>query len=146
MYALSLITLVVASDVEKGGTWSGAVEALKNRSGRVGVWRGPGQGPGNEILIERGAIAISSIDELESAVLDPEAASVEPTHAAQPSLFEPASQGKEVENLGAEPMSSEPHPATPAETARRQQPSARGVGRPARANRRVLVWVRNEGF
>ena len=114
VYALSLITLVVASDVDKGGTWSGAVEALKSRSGRVGVWQGPGRGPGNERLIERGATAISSIDDLETALLDPEAASVEPTHAAQPSLFEQVSQGAETEQLSAEPISQEPPPATAA--------------------------------
>ena len=35
IYALSHITLVVASEVDKGGTWSGAVQALKGGIGRV---------------------------------------------------------------------------------------------------------------
>ena len=40
VYALSLVTLVMASEVGRGGTWSGAVEALKIGAGRVGVWQG----------------------------------------------------------------------------------------------------------
>ena len=35
----------------------------------VAVWRGPGEGPGNERLERMGAIAVSSIDDIE-AVLD----------------------------------------------------------------------------
>ncbi|WP_419919788.1 DNA-processing protein DprA [Candidatus Poriferisocius sp.] len=92
IYALSIITLVVASDLEKGGTWYGASKALEQRSGRVGVWRGPGQGPGNEKLIEKGALAISSIDDLEAAVTDPEAEAVQPTQATQQSLLGPGIQ------------------------------------------------------
>ncbi len=88
VYALSLITLVVASDVGKGGTWSGAVEALNSGSGRLGVWQGQGRGPGNERLIEKGATAISSIDDLEAALRGPKAASVEPGSAVQQSLLE----------------------------------------------------------
>ena len=72
IYALSRITLVVASEVDKGGTWSGAVQALKGGIGRVAVWRGPGEGPGNVRLEERGAVPVTSIDELEAAVLEPE--------------------------------------------------------------------------
>lgn len=71
VYALSLVTLVVASEVGKGGTWSGAVEALKIGAGRVGVWQGPGQGPGNDVLIEKGATPIPSIDDLEAVLSAP---------------------------------------------------------------------------
>lgn len=56
IYALSTGTLVVASDLEKGGTWGGAVEALKQRIAPVLVWRGPGGGQGNERLVELGAV------------------------------------------------------------------------------------------
>jgi len=84
IYALARFTLVVASDVEKGGTWAGAVEALRIKSGLVGVWQGPGQGPGNELLIKKGAIPISSIDDLEAAVLNPEAALAVPATPAPP--------------------------------------------------------------
>lgn len=88
IYALSQITLVVASEVGSGGTWSGAVEALKAGSGRVGAWRGPGGGPGNEKLVEKGAIAVSSVDDLVEAMRSPDPAPA--VAAVQPSLFEPA--------------------------------------------------------
>ena len=95
IYALSRITLVVASEVDKGGTWSGAVQALKGGIGRVAVWRGPGEGPGNARLEERGAVPVTTLDELEAAVLEPEErAGVErlqadrPSPAPQPTLFD----------------------------------------------------------
>ena len=72
IYALSTLTLVVAADVDTGGTWSGATEALRRSFGRVAVWRGPGEGPGNVRLEERGAVPVRSLDELEAAVLEPE--------------------------------------------------------------------------
>lgn len=71
IYALSNVTVVVTSEDGSGGTWSGAVEALEGGFGRVAVWRGSGEGPGNAVLQERGAQPIGSIDELE-AVLDSE--------------------------------------------------------------------------
>ena len=86
IYALSRITLVVASEVDKGGTWSGAVQALKGGIGRVAVWRGPGEGPGNARLEERGAVPVTTLDELEAAVLEPEErAGVERLQADRPS-------------------------------------------------------------
>ena len=66
IYALSEITVVVASGTDRGGTWSGATEALESGFGRVGVWRGPGEGSGNRLLEERGAQPIRSIDDLEA--------------------------------------------------------------------------------
>ena len=87
VYALSEITLVVASEIERGGTWAGAAEALKHGSGRVGAWRGPGQGPGNEKLVERGAVAIASIDEFETALHEPQAAPAQPERGSQLSLL-----------------------------------------------------------
>ena len=104
VYALSRLTLVVASEVGKGGTWSGAVEALKIGAGPVGVWQGLGRGPGNDKLIEKGVTPIPSIDDLEAVLsaLDPDpdsdseadrvaglAAGVEPSYSQSP-LFEPA--------------------------------------------------------
>jgi len=68
IYALSEITVVVASGTDRGGTWSGATEALEAGFGRVGVWRGPGEGPGNQLLEGRGAQPIRSIDELEGVL------------------------------------------------------------------------------
>ena len=71
IYALSDLTLVVAAEVETGGSWAGAAEALRRGFGRVAVWRGPGEGPGNALLEERGAVPIASIGELEMALLEP---------------------------------------------------------------------------
>jgi len=64
IYAQSTLTLVVASDEGKGGTWSGATEALDHKFGRVAVWRGLGEGPGNEALERRGAVRISDLNDI----------------------------------------------------------------------------------
>ncbi len=88
IYVLSTVTLVVASEVGKGGTWSGATQALKGGFGRVAVWRGPGEGPGNEKLQEQGAVPITSLDELEAAAQAPDVrAEIEPHPTTQASLF-----------------------------------------------------------
>ena len=68
IYGLSEITLVVTSVPEKGGTWSGATEALKSGFGRVGVWRGPGEGAGNVRLQELGAEPLRAIDDLKEMI------------------------------------------------------------------------------
>jgi predicted Rossmann fold nucleotide-binding protein DprA/Smf involved in DNA uptake len=64
IYGLSDVTLVVASDHDSGGTWAGATEALRKRFGAVAVWDGPGAGPGNQPLIERGARRITAVEQL----------------------------------------------------------------------------------
>ena len=76
IYALADITLVVACEPGKGGTWQGAKEALEKNFGCVAVWQGPGGGTGNAQLLEmgqqlgKGAIPIASIEELEVAILE----------------------------------------------------------------------------
>ncbi|MEE8485883.1 MAG: DNA-processing protein DprA [Acidimicrobiia bacterium] len=62
VYALSEVTVVVATDLETGGTWTGATEALKKQNGRVVVWTGDGAGPGNSALVDLGGIALTSPD------------------------------------------------------------------------------------
>ena len=64
IYALSQVTLVAASDLEKGGTWAGATEAIKNGHGSVAVWMGAGAGPGNAKLAELGARPVSDIQSI----------------------------------------------------------------------------------
>ena len=64
VYALSSLTVVIATDEGSGGTWAGATEALKNSNGIVAVWRGDGEGPGNAALEQLGAIPIRSVGEL----------------------------------------------------------------------------------
>lgn len=63
-YALADLTLVVASDLDTGGTWSGATEALRRGFGDVAVWRGNGEGPGNAALESRGAWPVHTLDQL----------------------------------------------------------------------------------
>ncbi|MYB45108.1 MAG: DNA-processing protein DprA [Acidimicrobiia bacterium] len=76
IYALSDVTVAVAADNGSGGTWSGATEAIRGDYCRVAVWRGSGQGPGNEPLERRGALPLTDTSALEqildSARSDPE--------------------------------------------------------------------------
>lgn len=68
IYALSEVTVVVAAESQRGGTWSGATEALKQDFGRVAVWRGPGEGSGNAELERLGAGPLASVDQLETVL------------------------------------------------------------------------------
>jgi len=64
IYALSKATLVVAADAETGGTWAGAVEALRQSISPVLIWNGAGGGPGNALLTRRGGIGVARLAEL----------------------------------------------------------------------------------
>lgn len=64
IYALSTATLVVASDKAKGGTWAGAIEALRHRYGRVVVWTGEGAASGNAAIVERGGVPLDDLQRL----------------------------------------------------------------------------------
>ena len=88
IYALSTVTLVVASDEDSGGTWSGAIEALRGGFGRVAVWRGSGEGPGNAPLVRRGGVPVASIDQLEQLILEPDEPVQMPAAPSQESLFQ----------------------------------------------------------
>jgi DNA processing protein len=57
IYALADYAVVVASDAEKGGTWSGAVEALKQGWVPVFVCDGADFPEGNRRLQKKGAVA-----------------------------------------------------------------------------------------
>ncbi len=57
VYAQSEATLVIKSDYNKGGTWSGATENLKNQWSISLCWNHTSY-PGNKALIERGAAPI----------------------------------------------------------------------------------------
>lgn len=70
IYALSEVTVVVASASQRGGTWSGATEALRKGFGHVAVWRGVGEGPGNEGIEKRGARSLGSVAELAAVLRD----------------------------------------------------------------------------
>jgi predicted Rossmann fold nucleotide-binding protein DprA/Smf involved in DNA uptake len=64
IYALSKATLVIAAAAETGGSWSGAVEAIRQATAPVLVWTGPGAGPGNPLLSQRGGIGVGRLAEL----------------------------------------------------------------------------------
>lgn len=90
IYGQACLTLVVASDRGEGGTWSGATEALRGGFGRVAVWRGAGEGPGNGPLEELGAHPLRRVSDLEAYLTEvPEAsASPAPTVVDQQTLFD----------------------------------------------------------
>jgi predicted Rossmann fold nucleotide-binding protein DprA/Smf involved in DNA uptake len=71
VYASARVTFVVASDLEQGGTWEGAVEALRNGFGSVAVWTGEGAGPGNARLVELGASATEDVSGLVAGPVAP---------------------------------------------------------------------------
>ncbi|MBT3687172.1 MAG: DNA-processing protein DprA, partial [Actinobacteria bacterium] len=87
IYALSTLTVVVASDHETGGTWAGAVEALRGGFGRVAVWRGAGEGPGNPHLVQRGGIPFDTVDQLDVILAEPDEPVVAPPEPSQETLF-----------------------------------------------------------
>lgn len=57
VYALADFAVVVASDAEKGGTWAGAVEAIKHEWVPVFVCKGDDFPEGNHRLLKMGAAA-----------------------------------------------------------------------------------------
>ena len=61
IYASAMGTFVVESDYNKGGTWNGATEAIKNKWGKVFVWENSSMG--NDKLIEFGGNAYNIADE-----------------------------------------------------------------------------------
>ena len=104
IYALSELTFVVACEPDKGGTWSGATEALEKNFGRVAVWQGPGEGTGNAELLEQArqqkkeAVPISSIDELEAAILEPAIPEVPDSANSEPAEPDAIDTAKEPED------------------------------------------------
>lgn len=64
VYALSQVTFVVAADLDSGGTWAGAKEALERRFAPVAVWVGDDAKDGNHALVRRGATPITELSQL----------------------------------------------------------------------------------
>lgn len=85
IYAMSVATAVVRSDLNKGGTWSGAVETIKHGWSNVYVWENKNY-PGNMKLIEMGAISLDD----EGSVVKHEAEvkeAIENDHQSEPEDF-----------------------------------------------------------
>ena len=59
IYGLSKYAVVVSSEVETGGTWAGAVEALKGSWCPVFVRESPQAPEGNRALLKRGALPLT---------------------------------------------------------------------------------------
>lgn len=68
IYAHSNATVVVKSDYEKGGTWAGAIEAIKNKWSTVYVWDNKTY-KGNQGLIERGGIALGDDGSIHDSII-----------------------------------------------------------------------------
>lgn len=68
IYAASEATLIVASRFGEGGSWTGAIAAMKARLGRILVYMGPQPSAGNIALARLGAQPIRSIEELSGAL------------------------------------------------------------------------------
>ncbi len=81
IYALSRVTVVIAADHNKGGTWAGAVEAMEKGYGTVAVWVGEGGGDGNGALVSRGGIAVENAADAVRAA--PEAKETDPENSVE---------------------------------------------------------------
>lgn len=62
IYASSYAAFVVSADYNKGGTWSGAIDAIRNRWTKTMVWDHK-EYEGNRKLIEAGGVAYELSDE-----------------------------------------------------------------------------------
>lgn len=71
IYALAKKTFAIAADLNKGGTWAGAIEAIKKKWGNVFVLN-TDRYSGNKALINSGATSFSTIAELDFSNLTQE--------------------------------------------------------------------------
>lgn len=78
IYALARVTLVVAAEHGRGGTWSGATEAIDHRYGTVAAWTGAGSGAATAALARHGAAAVADLAHLLHTEPPPPPASQDP--------------------------------------------------------------------
>jgi len=84
IYALAQRTLVVAADLERGGTWAGAKEALgPGYRFEVDVWTGAAAGGGNPPLVERGARPVRSVAAIWEASVESRSAAPGPADESE---------------------------------------------------------------
>ncbi|MDD3581862.1 MAG: DNA-processing protein DprA [Desulfobacca sp.] len=67
IYALSDWALVVCTEIDKGGTWAGALENLRHNWVPLLVRHGPGVSSGNKRLIKEGGCSLDETEVLQSA-------------------------------------------------------------------------------
>jgi len=84
IYVQSSGTVVVRSDLNKGGTWSGASENLKNNWCTTLCWDHPY--PGNQALIKKGAVPIG--DDWDGKIPERTSREITKEHFEQVSLFD----------------------------------------------------------
>ncbi len=88
IYGMSCLTVVVATDEDKGGTWAGATESLRSGFGKVAVWQGAGEGPGNAALVRKGAERLDDLEKIEEILAQPDEIVIAPPDPSQEKLFE----------------------------------------------------------
>jgi predicted Rossmann fold nucleotide-binding protein DprA/Smf involved in DNA uptake len=90
IYTLADYGIVVASSANKGGTWSGAMENLKNEWVPLFVVTYDDMPEGNQLLLERGGIELplSKVEDYSNldSYLREESENI-PTKPTQPGLF-----------------------------------------------------------
>lgn len=87
IYAMSSATAIVKSDLNKGGTWSGATEALRHGWTKVFVWDNK-EYAGNQRLIELGAKPLSDSGEQTNPVHSLESVDEVREETTQMSIFD----------------------------------------------------------
>ncbi len=86
IYASAMGTFIVESDYNKGGTWNGATEAMKNNWGKVFVWNKASEG--NRKLIEAGGTAYELGEEKLMDIINRREEQAKNTEYSQISLFD----------------------------------------------------------
>ena len=69
IYASAYGAFVISSDIEKGGTWNGAIENIKNKWTKLFVWSGCKK-QGNKELINKGGIPYNISNQTILEVID----------------------------------------------------------------------------
>jgi predicted Rossmann fold nucleotide-binding protein DprA/Smf involved in DNA uptake len=90
IYTLAEHAIIVASDAESGGTWAGAVEALKNAWIPIFVLEHERMPEGNRLLLQKGAHPFPhpyTASPLKLSNWLRENAGIKPETPLQPSLF-----------------------------------------------------------
>ena len=92
IYCLSDWALVVSSTLERGGTWSGAVENIKRKWTPLFIRSGPAVPDGNQQLIDRGGIKLTDMIASETSDI----AGLFEEHANQFYRDEDSNQGQQL--------------------------------------------------